>query len=89
LEEFVQAGLGWFVSTAHVEYKRPLGLGDRFMVRTWVEEMFRTGVKVKFEILRHANRKLCCDGYFDYTMVSLKTGRAEIIPEWIMQKYAV
>ena len=89
MEEFVQAGLGWFVSAAHVEYKRPLRLGERFFVRTWVEEMFRTGVKVRFEILRNSNRKLCCDGYFDYTMVSLKTGRAEIIPDWIIQKYAI
>src|SRR5437763_10636019 len=45
MEEFVQAGFGWFIKTAHVEYKRPLLLGESIVVRTWVEEIFRTGVK--------------------------------------------
>ncbi len=27
--------------------------------------------------------------YFHYTMINLKTGRAEVIPGWIVQKYAV
>ena len=89
MEEFIQAGFGWFVKTAHVEYKRPLRLGDHFLVRTWVEDLFRTGVKVNFELVRKANGKLCCDGYFEYTMVNLNTGRAETIPEGIRSKYAV
>ena len=91
MEEFIQAGLGWFVKTAHLEYKRPLTMGDSFVVRTWVEEMAGTEVKVQFEILRKANDrlKLACDGWFEYTMVSLKTGRAEPIPDWIIAKYSV
>jgi acyl-CoA thioester hydrolase/thioesterase-3 len=89
MEEFVQAGFGWFVKTAHVEYKRPLLLGETILVRTWVEDMFRTGVKVNFEILKKVNSKLSSDGYFEYTMVNLQTGRAEAIPDWIAVKYAV
>jgi acyl-CoA thioester hydrolase/thioesterase-3 len=91
MEEFVQAGLGWFVKTAHVEYKRPLVLGDSFLVRTWVEEIGGTNVKVNFEILRKTRErlKLSCDGWFEYTMVNLKTGRAETIPDWIIARYAV
>ena len=30
MEEFIQAGFGWVVTTAHVEYKRPLLLGPVF-----------------------------------------------------------
>jgi acyl-CoA thioester hydrolase/thioesterase-3 len=91
MEEFLQAGLGWFVKAAHLDYKRPLGLGDTFIVRTWVEAIEGSEVKVRFEILRKvADRlKLSCDGWFDYTMVNLKTGRAEIIPAWIVAKYSV
>jgi acyl-CoA thioester hydrolase len=89
MEEFIKAGFGWYVKTAHVEYKRPLNLGDTMIVRTWVDGIERTGVTVQFEILRKANGKLCCDGYFAYTMVSLQTGRAEVIPDWIISKYAV
>lgn len=89
MEEFVAAGLGWYVRTAHVEYKRPLGLGDHFVVRTWIDEFARDGVIVQFEILRKATGKLACDGFFHYTMVSLKTGRAEVIPDWIVGRYSV
>ena len=89
MQQFIDAGYGWYVKTAHLEYKRALGLGDRFIVRTWVDAIRRSEVAVKFQIERQSNSKLCCDGYFDYTMISLKTGRAETIPDWIVQKYAI
>ena len=75
--------------TAHVEYKRPLSIGERFIVRTWVDEMHDDGVKVQFEIVKKSNAKISADGYFNYTMVSLATGRAEKIPDWIAAKYSV
>ena len=28
MEEFTERGLGWFIKIAHIEYKRPLRLGD-------------------------------------------------------------
>lgn len=89
LEEFTGAGFGWFVNAAHLEYKRPLRLGDRFIVRTWVEEVFRTGVRVNFEIIPEVKGKISCTGYFEYTMVNLKSGRAEAIPEWVLSKYSI
>ncbi len=89
MEEFISLGYGWVVNTTHVEYKRPLGLGDRIVVRTWIEQVVKDGVHVRFEILKKNNNKLSCDGYVHYTMVSLKTGRAEVIPEWIVSKYSV
>jgi acyl-CoA thioester hydrolase/thioesterase-3 len=91
MEEFTAAGLGWFVKTAHLEYKRPLALGDAFLVRTWVDEIGGSEVKVRFEIVRKVGErlKLSCDGWFAYTLVSLKTGRAETIPHEVLAKYAV
>jgi acyl-CoA thioester hydrolase/thioesterase-3 len=91
MEEFIQAGLGWYVKSAHLDYKRQLGLGDLFVVRTWVDVIDGSEVKVRFEILRRTGErlKLACDGWFDYTMVNLQTGRAETIPEWIVAKYSV
>jgi acyl-CoA thioester hydrolase len=89
MEEFAQHGFGWFVKTAHVEYKRALKLGDRMLVRTWVAGIDRSDVKVQFEILKQPAGKLSCDGYFDYTMINLKTNRAEPIPEWVSAKYSV
>jgi acyl-CoA thioester hydrolase/thioesterase-3 len=89
MEEFIEAGYAWFARVAHIEYKRPLGLGDWFVVRTWVDEIHKDSVRVKFEILKRANGKLISDGYCDYTLVNNKTGRAEVIPDWISSKYSI
>ena len=89
MEEFLQLGFGWYIRTAQIDYKRPLGLGEFFIVRTWVTEILRRGVTVQFEIVKQKTGKLACDGQFHYTMVNRKTGRAEIIPEWIVAKYSV
>lgn len=89
MEEFVKLGLGWFVRVSHIEYKRPLKMGERFVVRTWVNEMTRDSVRVQFEIAKSANKKMSAEGYCIYTMVELSTGRAKPIPAWIMEKYAI
>jgi len=89
MDEFKQSGFGWYMRTAYIEYKRPLGMADYFVVRTWVEEMVKENVKVQFEIIRKANGKLCCDGYFNYTMINLQTGHAEVIPDWIVSKFSI
>ena len=89
MEAFLEAGYGWVIQTAHVEFKRPLGLGDRFVVRTWVGQFYPTGVRVHFEIFRHPSRKLSSNGYCDYTMIGLASGRSEVIPDWIVAKYSI
>lgn len=89
MEEFARLGFGWVVRVAHVEYKRPLGFGDRFIVRTWIEEMKRFGVIVRFEIERSADSALSCQGWFDYVMVNLETGRPQEIPDYINMKYSI
>ena len=89
MEEFLKLGLGWVVKTAHYEYKWPLGMGDRFTVRTWVESISGSDVEVRFEILKLPSAKQACSGWCLYTMVNLELGRAERVPEAIAQKYAV
>jgi YbgC/YbaW family acyl-CoA thioester hydrolase len=88
MSEFEKLGLAWFVRTSHVDYKRPLGLGDRFTVRTWVESLAGSDVRVHFEIDRLPNKKRSCDGWCDYALVRTNNGRAEPIPDWIAEKYA-
>src|SRR5438093_12563035 len=41
MEEFTKAGFGWFVKTAHIEYKRALAWGDSCVVRTGGAELGR------------------------------------------------
>src|SRR5947208_2739834 len=54
MEEFLKLGYGWVVRCAHVEYKRPLLLGDWILVRTWVEAILKETVRVQFEIMKKA-----------------------------------
>ena len=89
MDEFIAQGLGWFVRTSHIEYKRALKMGDAFVVTTWIDEMLDDSVRVQFEITKKANNKLAADGYCVYTLVSLQTGRAHKIPEAIVAKYSV
>ena len=89
MAEFQRRGFGWFMVATQMNFKRPLGLGDRFVVRTWIEQFTLIGVKVRFQIVRAADQKLSCDGWFDYVMISLETARAVRLPEDIRAKYAI
>ena len=89
MEEFLKLGFGWVVRTAHLDFKRALNLGDMMTVRTWIDEVESNEVVVRFEIINKSTAKTSCDGYFRYTMVNMSTGRAEKIPEWIVEKYSI
>ena len=89
MEAFFELGLNWFTRTSHVEYKRPLKLGERFVVRTWIQEFAKDGVRVEFEILKRDTGKLAADGWGHFTLVNVKTGRAVPLPPEIVAKYAV
>jgi len=89
MEEFLKLGLGWFVRSSYIEYKRPLLLGEWFKVITWIDEVEQPTVKVQFQIIKRESGKLASQGHCCYTMVNLATGRAEPIPDWILEKYCV
>lgn len=89
MAEFQKHGYGWVMAGTQMKFRRPLVLGDRMVVRTWIEEFNAIGLRVGFEIDRATDRKRCCDGWFDYVMVSVETARAVRIPDWIRQKYSI
>ena len=89
MAEFQRQGYGWFIAATQLNFKRPLTLGDRFVVRTWIENFTLIGLRVRFEIDHVVGARHCCDGWFDYVMVSLQTARPVRIPEWIRTKYSL
>ncbi len=89
MEAFLKIGLGWFQRAVQMDFKRPLRLGERFTVTTWIDDLGADTVAVRFEIRRATNQKVCCDGRCEYTLVNVATGRAEPIPDWISAKYAI
>ncbi len=89
MKEFMENGFGWVINATTMNFKRPLKMGDTFIVKTNLEEMARTSCKVIFSIINKATGKISCDGEFHYTMINLKTERAETVPQWIIDRYSV
>lgn len=89
MQEFARLGLGWYMASATINFKRPLGWGDRMVVRTWIVHFTDTGCRVAFEIDKLPTGKRVFDGHADYTLVTLATGRATPLPDDIRQKYSI
>ncbi|HUJ45045.1 MAG TPA: acyl-CoA thioesterase [Opitutaceae bacterium] len=90
-EAFIERGLGWYMTAITMNYLRPLGLGDHFVVRTWIEDFLSggDGVRVRFEIERQPTAKRCVDGHAEYKLVDLTTNRAVPIPADVRAKYSI
>lgn len=87
MEHFLNNGYGWLVRSVFVDYKRPLLLGDYFIVTTGIENIDEKNCRVKFNIKNKATNKACCDGWFDFVMVSLADNKAIKIPEDVIAHY--
>ncbi len=89
MEEFVEKGFNWVSSAAHIDWKRPLKLGDTAIVKTQMDSVNGAQCKVNFWIENKATNKLVSDGYFIYTMVSVKSGRPVRITDEIIERYSI
>lgn len=88
-EAFAERGLGWFMSGVAMNFLRPLKLGERFVVRTWIDQFSRDGVRVSYEIEKKETGKRCVDGHADYKLINLETSRAVPIPDDIIARYDI
>lgn len=89
MEDFMLMGLGFVVKRAEINFKRPLVMGDVMLVTTQVKEFDGADVKVNFEIVNKRTEKVSCDGDMLYTMINLKTGRSEKVPDHIQEKFLI
>jgi len=89
MQVFTDRGLGWFMSAATMRFRRPLGMGERMVVRCWIERFTETGCVLNFEIDKRKSGKRAFDGQCDYTLVTLATGRAVALPEDIKARYSI
>ncbi|UCE22813.1 MAG: acyl-CoA thioesterase [Candidatus Aminicenantes bacterium] len=88
MEEFFKRGLSWTTKSASIEFHKPLFLGEKIIVRTWIEETGQKSVKVRFQILKKETENLATEGEFVYVLINARTGRPELIPEDIAKKYS-
>lgn len=89
MEEFHSLEYNWVASTAHIEFKRALTLGDKIIVRTQLKSYSGAQVTVNFWIVKKENQKIAAEGYLVYTMISLKKGKPVRIPEDIIKRYTI
>ncbi|MXV52975.1 acyl-CoA thioesterase [Pedobacter sp. HMF7647] len=89
MEEFMSQGYGWVVKTAYVDYKRPLNMGDDFAVETGVVDMSGKGCRVEFTIKIKKTGKISCDGWFDYVLIDIKSGRGMNVTDEMIEKYSI
>jgi acyl-CoA thioester hydrolase/thioesterase-3 len=64
-------------------------MGDYFLVRTGIESINDKGCRVTFTITNKTTKKACCDGYFDYVMIDMATGRGAKVPDDVIQHYQI
>jgi len=89
MEEYHKMGLNWFAGIAHIEYKRALKMNDVAIVKTQMGEVKGAQCRVNFWIENKSTSKLSAEGYFIYTLVSIKSGRPVRISEEIIQKHSI
>ncbi len=89
MQAFLDRGLGWVVKVSHCEYKRALGIAEKFRVVTWIEDIRGSDVEVRFDIIKADTQKTACAGWCVFTLISLATTRPEPIPGDVMEKYAI
>ena len=89
MEKFMELGFGWVVKAVHINFKRALTLGEYFTVKTGIDSIDDRGCRVKFSITSKTTDKTNADGWFDFVMIDLKTGKGTRIPDAIMEHYLI
>lgn len=88
-EAFEKMGYGWVVAKVTINFKRPLKMGDKMIVRTAILEMNEKGSNVQFEIINKTTGKVSSDGIFEYVMIDLKTQRSCKVTEDMIKAYSI
>lgn len=89
MKEFMDRGFGFVVKKATLNFKRALVMGDVMIVHTQVREMGVTDIIIDVEIFHKAKNKIVLTAEMVYTMIDLKTGWSEKIPDDVREKYLV
>jgi acyl-CoA thioester hydrolase/thioesterase-3 len=89
MEKFMNLGFGWVVSSVNIDFKRPLSLGDTFTVETGIESIHKKGCRITFKITNLKNKKTSSDGWFDFIMIDLKTGKSAFVSDDVITLYSI
>lgn len=82
-------GATWVVRSHHVEYLRPLFLGDRVVVLTWISTLQRASSLRKYRILRADDGGIAARGETNWVFVDVQSGRPRAIPPEIIEVFTI
>lgn len=86
MDKFIENGWVWYQKSWNIEFKRALNIAERITIQTWLISFEKADVTVGFQIIKE-NGKLSAEGTFISTMINAKTGRLEVVPDWVIQQY--
>lgn len=89
MEDFMKNGYGWVVRTAYVDFKRPMLLGDTAIIRTGILTINEKGCRVQFEIEIKRSGKIASDGWFDYVMIDINSGKGTKVTQEMIETYSI
>jgi acyl-CoA thioester hydrolase/thioesterase-3 len=89
IESFFQRGYSWITKSLSIEYIKSVFMGETIIVRTWIETIGKKSVTVQFQMLKKADGSLAAEGTAVFILVNAKTGKPEVIPDDIREKYAI
>jgi acyl-CoA thioester hydrolase/thioesterase-3 len=89
MEEFFKRGFSWATKSTTIEFHKPVLLGEKITVRTWIQEIGKKSVKVCFQIIKKGTKKAAAEGQAVYVLVDARSGEPEVIPEDIIKKYSI
>jgi acyl-CoA thioesterase FadM len=62
-------------------------MGDRIIVRTWLDSYAKSDALVRFQIFRKSSMKIAAEGSIVNTMISTASGRAIPIPDSVIAQF--
>ena len=89
IEAFFQRGYSWITKSISIEYHASVFMGETIIVRTWIEKVGKKSVTVRFQMLKKSDESLAAEGAGVYVLICAKTGKPEVIPDDIREKYEI
>jgi YbgC/YbaW family acyl-CoA thioester hydrolase len=87
LNAITDQGVGWYLTKATQNFKRPITGMKAIVVESFVESVKFANLVIPFKILSLDGRTLYADGELEYHVVNLATGRATKIEDWMLQMF--
>ena len=81
------AGATWVARSHHIEYLKPLYVGEDVIALTWVENLRRVRSLRRYQFLRQSDNVLLARGETDWVFVDIATGRPRMILEDIINNW--